>query len=134
MPERVPDRCSPSVRGLSYTRFRYSSLRASAGRSPKIDLVVTNTGRRPGIAKPQVYMRPPGRSPRLVGWARAKLRTGETRHVQVLVDPRLLARYDTVTRAWVRPEGRYLVTAGASAVDLPLQTTMTLAADERRER
>lgn len=120
--------------GLSYTRFRYAGLRARGGLKPAVELTVTNTGGRSGMATPQIYVRAPGTTPRLVGWARAELQPGETRRVQVSVDLRLLARYDTTAHAWRRPAGRYLVAAGASVGDTPLQTVLTLPADERRDR
>src|SRR4051794_640850 len=42
--------------GLSYTRFRFSGLRV-AGR--RVSATVTNAGRRPGIAVPQLYLGSP---------------------------------------------------------------------------
>ncbi len=116
--------------GLSYTRFRYAGLQAKGDGALRVSLQVTNTGSRPGVAAPQVYVRPPGLTPRLVGWARAELRPGETRRVQV----DCMATVGQVAHAWRRPAGRYLVTAGASSADAPLAQTVTLSASEVRDR
>ena len=89
----------------------------------RLELTVTNTGARAGTAVPQFYEAAPGRTARLVGWQRLALEPGGSGRVSVLVDPRLLSRWDG---GWVRPSGRYVISAGAHAGDRPVTVDVTL--------
>lgn len=125
----------PFGHGLSYTSFSYedASTRWNGhGRGHGLDVTFTvrNTGRREGVAVPQVYV---GRSPDLRvdqavrvlgGYRRLVLRSGERRRVTVHVDARTLSSWDVKRHAWVLGSGRRAVWVGASAGDLRVRTTV----------
>jgi beta-glucosidase len=118
--------------GLSYTAFAYGELTATTlGSSVTISLEVKNVGAYRGAAIPQFYVRRPNDTAfpiRLVGWNRVMLDPGETRRVTATVDPRLLARFDTVAGDWEIAPGRYIVEAGANAGDLSQAIEFTMPA------
>ena len=115
--------------GLSYSGFRYANLVLHGGRTLSVSFDMTNIGLlHPGRDVAQVYAAPPGGVRRLIGWASPTLRPGETRHVTVTADPRLLAAFDEKAHGWKLAAGRYAVAVGASAADLPLNGTARLAA------
>jgi beta-glucosidase len=105
--------------GLSYTSFRYSGLSAQGGTTVTVGFDVTNTGARSGKTVAQIYAAPPaaeGRDVRrLIGWSKIDLKPGETRHVSVAADPRLLAHFDVPAHNWHVAAGNYLVSLGESS-------------------
>lgn len=103
--------------GLSYTSFDYADLQVASGRTLTVSFDVTNTGRRTGAAVPQIYLTSQaGRKlKRLIGFKRVALRPGQTRHITLTADPRLLADFDTAARAWRIPAGKYTIMLGRSA-------------------
>ena len=109
--------------GLSYTRFRYSGLKVDAA-AFKVGFDVTNVGDRDGADVPQVYVEATGsngtRTYRLAGWERVRLRPAETRHLEVTIDPRVIARFDAVANDWRLDGGTYAVAAGHFAGDRAL--------------
>ena len=119
--------------GLTYTHFGYDKLQAhwKDGRL-MVAFDVSNRGQRVGIDVPQLYVTLPGsgQTRRLAGWSRISLRAGETRHVEIAADARILASYDTAQHAWQRAAGSYQVQLGHSAaefegsamIDLPAGT------------
>jgi beta-glucosidase len=119
--------------GLSYTRFRYSDLRVSGGKTLTLSFTVTNIGDRAGADVPQLYARMPeadgGTLRRLVGWSKLALAPGMSRRVRITADPRLLAHFDETERGWRIVAGDYPVELGASSGDLRLAATAHL--DER---
>ncbi|HVT65858.1 MAG TPA: glycoside hydrolase family 3 C-terminal domain-containing protein [Mycobacteriales bacterium] len=84
--------------GLSYTKFKYSHFRGTAG--GKAHFNVTNVGHRAGWAVPQVYVsvepRPhvPEPPQTLAGFAKVYLQPGQTRHVAVPIDERAYQYWD----------------------------------------
>jgi beta-glucosidase len=121
----------PFGHGLSYTSFSYEDASARwNGRGLDVTFTVRNTGRRAGVAVPQVYV---GRSPELQldqavrvlgGYRRLALRGGERRRVTVHVDARTLSSWDAKRHAWVLGSGRRAVWVGASAGDLRVRTSV----------
>jgi len=99
----------PFGHGLSYSAFRYDRLVATGGRQLRVTFRVTNIGGRDGADVPQVYVSPPGRTRRLVGWSKPYLKAGESRMVTVTADPRLIGEFDQKSRKWVVREGQYEV-------------------------
>ena len=67
-----------------------------------------------------------GFTTRLVGWGRVALEPGETGHVALTVDPRLLARFDTAANEWHIAAGRCTLQAGAHVGDAALTEEVTL--------
>jgi beta-glucosidase len=119
--------------GLSYTTFRFSKLVVQGGATLTASFDVTNGGMRAGKAVAQVYAEPP-QGPvravrRLIGWSKVELAPGETRHMSVTADPRLLAQYDVPTRTWRVAAGNYLVSLCGSSADPATYAWMRL--DER---
>ena len=114
--------------GLSYTTFRYSALRAKAGRTVSVSFTVTNSGAREGADVPQVYVTLPGKARRLIGWDKPVLKPGESMTVTITADPRLLASFDVARQRWVVKPGRVKIEVARSAGDPVLATQVSLAA------
>ncbi|MDE3071700.1 MAG: glycoside hydrolase family 3 protein [Pseudomonadota bacterium] len=104
--------------GLSYTRFSYSDFQSRIEHGRVLaSFTVTNRGSRKGVDVPQLYATLPGsgKTRRLVGWCRVSLKPGQSAHLQVVADPRLLADFDGTNQRWQRPAGSYLLQLGHSA-------------------
>ncbi|MFI6659871.1 beta-glucosidase [Streptomyces sp. NPDC050523] len=124
----------PFGHGLSYTSFSYEDLGARrTRRGLEVSFTVRNTGRRDGVAVPQVYVGP---SPQLRldqavrvlgGYRRLTLRAGERRRVTVDVTARTLSSWDTGRHGWVLGTGRRAVWVGASSGDLRLRTNVEVS-------
>ena len=108
--------------GLSYTHFAYSGLTVARGASPKVSFTVQNTGSVAGADVPQVYLlaEPHRSQQRLIGFQRVTLNPGESRKVEVSIDPRLIADWDEAGHRWRVDAGDYKIAVGASASDLSL--------------
>ena len=120
--------------GLSYTTFRLGDFSArSEGADVTVAIDVTNDGGRAGAAVPELYVTGPAGSGvglRLAGWSRIELAPGETRRVEIAVDPRLLATFDEGARRWRIAPGAYELSAGFDAAQRPLSAKVTLDAAE----
>lgn len=95
--DQTPEPLYPFGHGLAYTDFVYgaptpktSTLRR--GETQVVSVRVTNVGKRPGVAVPQLYVRPltarvarPAKE--LRGFARVELAPGETREVELKLKP-----------------------------------------------
>ncbi|TAL87496.1 MAG: beta-glucosidase [Rhodanobacter sp.] len=116
--------------GLTYTHFRYGTPRVAMRDGQVVMQVrVTNTGAREGVALPQLYVTPPGaRTRRLAGWRRVELKPGQSRTVQITANPLRLAHYDTATHGWRRDAGSYRFQLGRSAADMIGEATLQLPA------
>jgi beta-glucosidase len=125
--------------GLSYTTFTVDNLRANQAEANAGDVVrfsvdVTNTGSVAGAEVVQLYVTHPGssveRSEReLKGFAKVALGPGETQTVEIAVPVNDLAYYDVSQSAWTLEGLEHEVHAGTSSRDLPLSTTLTVAAE-----
>ena len=91
---------------------------------------VTNTGPRAGADVLQVYLvSEAGRATRrLVGYQRVMLAPGETRGVRLVLDERLVGRWNG--NGWRIAPGRYAFATGRSAEELAAPVEVTLR--ERR--
>lgn len=114
--------------GLTYTSFKFASLHVSGDKSLQVRFKLSNTGHRSGVEVAQLYAAPPGRTHRLVGWARVELKPGESREVTITADPKLLASYDTAAHGWVRAGGSYDLYVGKAAGQPVLSGKTTLSA------
>jgi len=112
--------------GLSYTRFAYSDL-AGAVQDGALHarFTVTNSGSRDGAATPQIYVSPEAggwEAPkRLGGWKKLALKPGASASVDVTIDPRLLAVFDSASKTWRIAEGDYDLILAQSAAE-PVRT------------
>lgn len=124
----------PFGHGLSYTNFAYGPVSASAGPDGhvRVHFTVRNSGARPGMAVGQIYASPAAggwEAPkRLVAFDKVELAPGQSKAVDVDVDPRLLATFDEAGHAWRIAPGQYALSLGASSADLRSNTTVTLPA------
>jgi len=116
--------------GLSYTSYSYSDLQTEQGSTITVSFTVKNTGSRAGAETAEVYAELPasvGEPPkRLVGWTKVQLNAGESRQVQVIVNPLYLSVYDVDQRKWRLEPGNYILRVGGSSADLPLVKQVTL--------
>ena len=113
--------------GLSYTTFRYSRLHIATNGSG-VAVTITNTGRRTGIAVPQLYLGLPSPSssvqqpPRqLKGYRSLTLRPGQHVTVTFALNRRAFSYWNTTANGWRVAPGCYRVFVGSSSRDLPLR-------------
>lgn len=126
----------PFGHGLSYTTFGYGAVaaRVEDGRV-HVRFTVTNTGNVAGKDVPQVYVAPLGAKweapKRLAGWSKVALQPGESKEVEVVVEPRILGMFDEKSRTWRIARGKYRLVlaqdaaarnAASVTVDLPAST------------
>jgi beta-glucosidase len=118
--------------GRGYTEIVLRDLRVApelvVGSSVAVDVDVENTGARAGKQVVQVYAERRGsvveRPARwLVGFAPVRVGAGERATVTIDVPARRLAHWDG---AWQHEEGAYVLRAGTTAADLPLEAALTL--------
>jgi beta-glucosidase len=112
--------------GLSYTTFGYSNTVEKNGHM-LVD--VKNTGARDGAEVVQLYVEPVKPSverplKELKGFAKVILKAGETKTVEIALDPHAFAFYDPAKKAWVAEAGEYRLQVGASSRDIRGTVTM----------
>ncbi len=118
--------------GLTYGDFSYAGLKAAVTKNRiTASFDVRNTGRRTAKAVPQIYVGPKAggwEAPRrLAGWRKIELKPGQTRHMVVTIEPRLLATFDPA-KGWSIAAGDYEVSLAASSRDLRVTVPVALAA------
>lgn len=125
----------PFGHGLSYTNFRYSSLRvALAGDAARVSFRIENVGPVPGKEVAQVYVKAPkGRLGKPFQELRAFHKTkllspGEAETVELEIPLRSLASFDG--ERWFLERGGYRVRVGASSRDIRLEGSLEI--DEAR--
>lgn len=109
--------------GLSYTSFELSRLSAQAdGRSIHVSFAIRNVGKRSGKGVGQVYVAPADwmkvgwEAPKRLGaFTKADLKPGQSRVINVTVDPRLLATYEAAGNSWHIRAGDYRLLLGDSS-------------------
>jgi beta-glucosidase len=116
--------------GLSYTRFRYSGLRAHRVRGGvAVTFRVHNVGRRAGIDVPQVYTGPlPGiRSARqLAGFKAVRVGAGRTRTVRIVLPRESFSHWSASRDRWVTAHGRVPVRLAHSATQVTATRTVLI--------
>lgn len=113
----------PFGHGLSYTRFSFEGLTVQNGTAPTARFTVANIGKRAGIEVAQVYAKPEGGLPRLVGFSRISLEPGEKREVIVPLNLLPAQSFDSGTKRWLPLTGALQISAGRSSADLPLSAS-----------
>jgi len=111
--------------GLSYTTFRYGTLKPVAD---GYEVPVTNTGTRAGDEVVQLYThqrtsRDKEPLKQLKAFQRVSLKPGETKTVHLEIQQKDLAHWDVTRSKWVVESGTYDVMAGASSADIRARTT-----------
>lgn len=122
----------PFGHGLSYTTFSRKNLAARVENGElHVRFRVTNSGKRAGSDVAQVYVSPVAggwESPKhLAAFAKTALEPGASGDVEVTVDPRLLAVWDTARSAFHVAAGKYRVILASSARDAGQSVTVALA-------
>ena len=121
----------PFGAGQSYTSFRYGRLKVTRGGAPgaaaTAHVRISNTGRRPGITVPQLYVSKPS-APRLPQPVRQLVASDSVRipargsvRVSLPLNDRSFASWDTSARgggAWRVVPGCYRLSIGTSSRDL----------------
>ncbi|MDR3387106.1 MAG: glycoside hydrolase family 3 C-terminal domain-containing protein, partial [Rudaea sp.] len=115
----------PFGHGLSYTSFTFGALSVSGS---EVSFDVRNTGKRVGKAVGQVYAATPVAGERLVAFGKIELKPGETKHVTLAVDPRLLASFDVAAQLWRVAAGDYAFRLGASSAETSATATVHMEA------
>jgi beta-glucosidase len=126
----------PFGHGLSYTRFRFGPLRVR--RAPGADQVavasidITNTGRRAGIAVPELYISKPSTAMlaqpvrQLVGFLSVAVPKGRTVRVIFPLNDRSFATWGD--SGWMVVPGCYGLSAGSSSRALPAHAVIARGA------
>ena len=91
---------------------------------------VTNTGDREGAEVAQAYVAYPvelGEPPKqLRAFQKVTLRPAESQTVDLTLNPRALAVWNTESGDWVVHPGTYRILLGTSSADTPLEATVTV--------
>ncbi len=108
--------------GLSYTTFSYSDLKSELkDGNLQVSFKVSNSGSVAGKEVAQIYVAPAKggwEAPkRLGGWDKVELAPGQSKQLSVVVDPRLLAMFDSKSRRWRVAAGQYRVILAQHAAD-----------------
>jgi beta-glucosidase len=120
--------------GLSYTTFQYSGLKVTKAPDGGLDLTadIKNTGNVDSDEIPQVYLGAPSNAPNgvqfpvraLVAFDRVPIPAGQTKTVNLHVDPRQLQYWSTKEQKWETPTGPRTVSVGGSSRSLPLHASI----------
>ncbi|MER5180974.1 glycoside hydrolase family 3 C-terminal domain-containing protein [Streptomyces sp. NPDC002896] len=126
----------PFGHGLSYTSFEKTDFQVTpTGRdTATASVTVTNTGDRSGKHVVQVYVAAPKRpvsSParELRGFAKVALAPGESTTVEIDLDRRAFAYWDSTRDDWTVAAGLYEVQLADNAHDVVATATLDLAGD-----
>lgn len=137
----------PFGHGLSYTKFRFSDLRikgsasgskARKGGGPTVSIAVKNTGKRRGVAVPQLYLSLPStdavpQPPKaLKGFKRVKLAPGKAKRVRFALNERAFSYWDAGKAQWKVVPGCARVLVGSSSRKTPLKAPIAPTGDCRR--
>ena len=120
--------------GLSYTRFALSDLAARPeGKAMIVSFSIRNIGKRAGKGVAQVYVAPADwtkagwEAPkRLGGFAKAELKPGKARRIELTINPRLLATYEAAGNNWHIKAGAYRLLLGDSSDAQMQSATLSL--------
>jgi beta-glucosidase len=122
--------------GLSFTTFAYSNLRTSTSRLAKdgqltVSVSVRNTGKRDGQEVVQLYVGHVGSKvdrpiKELKGFQRIALKAGEAKTVQIPLQAKDLAYWDTQKKQWVVESGKVNLMVGTSSAGIKLQQTINV--------
>ena len=100
------------------------------GNGATVSFEVKNTGSRAGAEIAQVYASLPasaGEPPkRLVGWSKVELKPGESKQVELSIDPKYLSIFDETSNSWKLTPGTYGFMVGGSSQNLPLSKKLDL--------
>ena len=134
----------PFGHGLSYTTFAYSDLEVVGGASgvddplawPTVEVTVTNTGDVGGAEVVQLYVRDVESTvyrpeKELKAFAKVHLEPGEAQRVQLALDRRSFAFWDTPSADWKVEAGDFELLVGSSSRDVRAMATVEITSDFR---
>ncbi len=107
---------------MSYSQFDYAELAAKWQNGQlQVSFKLANTGKVKGKGLGLVFAHPSANhweaQKRLIGWAKAELKAGANKKLQVNVDPLSLAVYDTQSKTWQIDAGEYEILLAQHAMD-----------------
>jgi len=118
----------PFGHGLSYTTFSYSGLKAT---TKAVQVTVTNTGARAGVAVPQLYIGMPSAGvdvpqppKQLKGYTKVTLAPGRSTTVTFPLTSRSFAYWNEEAKAWKVADGCYTVMVGSSSRGITQKGTL----------
>lgn len=123
----------PFGHGLSYTTFTLDNLKASTQSNRiVVQFTLQNTGAVTGKDVGQIYVARPGwEAPqRLAAFKKVELKPGESKTVELTIDPRLVATYDSKGRNWQIAEGPIEVRLASSSRSILKTETVQLLAEQ----
>lgn len=119
--------------GLSYTEFEYSGLSVVQCGMHQfcVSFDITNTGKTDGWEVAQVYVCDPDSSvPRpekeLKGYEKVFVPKGCTVRVEIILDEDAFSFYDTLSGGFVVEPGTFIIKAGPSSAELPLECEIAI--------
>lgn len=121
--------------GLSYTSFKYEGIsvedRLSSEGRVNVRVTVRNTGRTAGKEVVQVYVSDPECSverpqKELKAFSKVEILPGESRTVSLDLDLRDFCFWDVESHSWKFESGKFVISAGGSSANRPLQQTIEL--------
>jgi beta-glucosidase len=131
----------PFGHGLSYTNFEYSDIKVDKkSLKDPYELIVSfkikNTGEREGKEVCQVYVKDVTSTvyrpeKELKGFDKISLNAGEEKEVEVKLDKRSFAFYNTITHNWEVESGEFEILVGASSADIRLSTKIEVEGDAK---
>lgn len=114
--------------GLSYTTFEYSNIKVDGY---KVSFDITNTGEYDGEEVAQIYIK--DLTPKvfkaekeLKGFKKVFIKKGETVSVDIELDRRSFAFYNTKINDWSATNGTYEIMVGSSSRDIRLSQTVEM--------
>jgi beta-glucosidase len=122
--------------GLSYTKFKYSTLSIrpldETQAKYEVSFDVTNEGHRSGTAVAQLYVhdghsKVPRPEKELKGFARVVLDPGQKQHVTVPLEGRAFTYYDVSTKQWHADPGSFEISVGSSSAQTELHDQIKVA-------
>ena len=126
--------------GLSYATFRYDDIYVETdGKKLKVRISVMNTSKCDGDEVIQLYYRKEDslvKRPRkqLIGFERVHICAGKTEEIEIEVPYEELMYYDVIENRMLLEDGGYLLMAGGSSEDLPLEYKIQISGERRMER
>ncbi|MGE5557148.1 MAG: glycoside hydrolase family 3 C-terminal domain-containing protein [Bacillota bacterium] len=121
--------------GLSYTTFEYSDVKAPAvvktGEPVRVSVTVKNTGNAEGREVVQLYVhdrqssliRPPKE---LKGFTKVRLKPGESKPVEFVLDQRAFSFYDPHKKSWLVEPGEFEIMFGGSSRDIKAKALINI--------
>jgi beta-glucosidase len=123
--------------GLSYTNFKYSSLKLTNGKDPNGPVVIAefeieNTGTREGGEVAQLYVnhaqpRLPRPVKELKGFHKVFLKPSEKQRISIPLERSAFAYYDPDKEGWLAEKGEFTILIGSSSRDIRLESKFVLS-------